>query len=137
VIDGQDIRTLLCGQPDAVSPHMVHYCYGPGDELQAVRDRKWKLHFPHRYRTLAGRTGGAGGIPVAYSMATIGLELFDLEQDPGETTNVADRFPGEVARLQALAEQARSDLGDTLTDRTGAAVRPAGRLAPDDARLVW
>ncbi|MCU0962267.1 MAG: sulfatase [Pirellulaceae bacterium] len=136
-IDGHDIRALLFAQPGALSPHPVHYCYGPGDELQAVRDRKWKLHLPHRYRTLAGRPGGTGGVPVAYSTATIGLELFDLEHDPGETTNVADRFPEEVARLQALAEQARHDLGDTLTNRTGAGVRPAGRLALDDPRLVW
>lgn len=137
VIDGLDIRPLLFGEPGAVSPHQVHYCYGSGGELQAVRDRKWKLHFPHRYRTLAGRPGGTGGLPVPYSMAEIGLELFDLEQDPGETTNVADQFPDEVARLQALAEQARRELGDALTNRTGDAIRPAGQLEPGDARLEW
>jgi arylsulfatase A len=136
-IDGKDLRPLMFAQPGARSPHDVFYCYYADGELQAVRDRQWKLHFPHSYRTLAGQPGGTGGIPSQYSTAAIGLELFDLKTDPGETTNVAGPHPDEVARLQQLAERARDELGDKLTEREGREVRPAARLETGDEKLVW
>jgi arylsulfatase A-like enzyme len=135
--DGKDIRPLMMGEPGAVSPHAAYYQYYGGGQLQAVRDRRWKLHFPHGYRTLSGRPGGTGGAPVDYEQARIGLELFDLQHDVGETTDVAAQHPDVVARLQAAAEAARADLGDSLTGRTGSGVRPAGRLTADDQRLAW
>ena len=55
-------------------------------------------------------------------------ELFDLVKDIGETTNVIEKHAEVVTRLQALAEKARADLGDSGTKRTGAGVRPPGRL---------
>ena len=73
---------------------------------------------------------------MPYSTATIGLELFDLQTDPGETTNVAESHPDEVARLQQLAERARDELGDKLTNRQGQEVRPAAQLEAGDEKLV-
>ena len=136
-IDGKDIRPLMFGKPMARSPHAAFYCYYRGGQLQAVRDRQWKLHFPHAYRTLAGRAGGAEGKPVRYSQAKTGLELYDLKNDIGETTNVADQHPEIVTRLQQLASDARDDLGDRLNKRAGKGIRPAGKLQPGDPRLVW
>jgi len=127
IIDGRSILPLLEARPGAKSPREAQYFFW-GRALQAVRSGKWKLHFPHGYRTLAGREGGTGGRPVPYSQAKIGLELFDLENDIGETTNVADAHPEVVARLQALAEKARADLGDSATRRNGKNVREPGRL---------
>jgi arylsulfatase A-like enzyme len=126
VIDGRDIWPLVSGAPGAASPHEVVYCYYDG-QLHAVRDRRWKLFFPHEYRTLAGRPGGTGGKPVAYDQQTIGHELFDLKNDVGETTNVADLHPEIVSRLEAAAEHARTALGDSLASRTGSEIRPAGQ----------
>ena len=86
------------------------------------------MHLPHRYRTLAGKLPGNDGHSVAYNQAEIGLELFDLQHDVGETTNVAEQYPVIVARLLADAEVARQKLGDRLTKRVGSEVRPAGVL---------
>ena len=86
---------------------------------------------------MAGKPGGTEGAPKPYSRAEIGLSLFDLANDPGETTDVAAEHPEIVARLQRLAEAAREDLGDTLTEAKGKGRRPAGKLGPDDARLDW
>ncbi|WP_442482329.1 sulfatase family protein [Aeoliella sp. SH292] len=126
-IDGKNLWPLLTGEADAQSPHESFYCYYDG-ELRAVRDRQWKLHLPHQYRTLDGRAGGTGGATVEYSQARIGEELFDLKNDPGETANVAEKHPEIVERLREMAATARRDLGDTLTKTKGTNKRPPGRI---------
>ncbi len=136
-IDGRDIRALLFAADGAVSPHAAFYCYYGGGQLQAVRDQRWKLVFPHRYPSLGGRPGGKNGRPADYETRRCELELYDLQNDPGEQHDVRADHPDEVDRLQRLAEIARADLGDSLQDRTGTGVRPAGRLLDGDARLVW
>jgi len=136
-IDGLDIGPLLFGEAGACTPHTLFCCYYAAGQLQAVRDGRFKLHFPHDYATLGGKPGGREGAPAPYTTATIGLELFDLRADPGETTDVAAQHPEVVDRLQQLAAAARAELGDALQKTSGSGVRAAGRLGPGDARLVW
>ncbi|MGQ9913833.1 MAG: sulfatase family protein [Thermogutta sp.] len=135
-IDGLSILPLIRGDAGAKSPHQALYFYW-GRELHAVRSGKWKLHFPHQYRTLAGRPGGTGGEPVPYEQASIGLSLFDLEADPGETTNVAELYPEVVREIEALADAMRKDLGDASRQMTGKGARPAGTLQEGDPRFHW
>lgn len=135
-IDGKDIRPLIFGQEGAESPHDAFYCYYKGGELQAVRNDRFKLVFPHKYRTLKGHPGGFGGRPIPYQQDTVRvLTLFDLDADVSETTNVISQHPDVVRQLQAAAEVAREDLGDKLTKRKGTGIRPAGQLGPGDERL--
>ena len=126
-IDGLDIWPLMSGQPGAKGPHEA-LCFYWGRHLQGLRSGKWKLHFPHGYRTMAGRPGGKGGKPTSYSQGKTGLALYDLESDIAEATNVADKHPDVVARLKALADKAREDLGDSATKQRGKGVRQPGRL---------
>jgi arylsulfatase A-like enzyme len=116
-IDGKDISALLTG--DAKSPHEAYYFYY-GNQLQAVRQGKWKLHFPHGYRTMAGEPGGTGGIPTNYSQAKIALSLFDLHSDISESKNVKDVFPKITNRLKSLGEKFNKELQKSK--------RPAGRI---------
>ena len=127
-IDGKDIRPLMFGETGVKSPHESFYLYYGGGQLQGVRDRRWKLVFPHKYRTMDGKPGGTGGTPNRYTQKTCGLELYDLKNDIGETNNLVDEKPEIVERLQRYAEQARQDLGDKLTNRKGSGTRPAGIL---------
>jgi arylsulfatase A-like enzyme len=120
IIDGRDIWPLLSGDRNARSPHDALYFYW-GQELQAIRSGTWKLHLPHPYQSLDA--AGNDGQPGKYVRKEIDLSLFDLEKDPGETTNVADRNPAVVKQLLEYAERARDDLGDSLTKRTGKNVR--------------
>ena len=124
IIDGRDIWPLVAGQRDAQDPHDAFYFYW-GTELHAIRSGKWKLHLAHPYQSL--KLAGADGRPGEYERKVIELSLFDLDQDPGESTNVAGTNPDVVKQLLEYAERARADLGDSLTKRTGANVRPAGR----------
>ena len=136
-IDGKDITPLMFAEPDALSPHQAFTCYYGGGQLQAIRDRQWKLHFPHQYRTLAGRAGGTGGQPVNYENARMELALYDLKADISESRNVAEEHPEVVARLMKAAEASRVELGDTLQKRKGNGNRPAGKMEPQDRRLEW
>ncbi len=115
IIDGKDIWPLMTGQPGATSPHEAFYYYRD-DRLQAVRSGQWKLHVYRPEWEPNFRHG-------VYEPL-----LYDLENDIGETTNVAHKYPEVVKRLQALAEKARSDMGDAATDRKGSNVRPIGHL---------
>jgi arylsulfatase A-like enzyme len=135
-IDGVDIRPLLFGEAKT-SPRDYFFGYYAGGQLQTVRSERFKLHFPHAYRTLAGREGGSGGMPVGYSQAKIEKALFDLDADVGESRNVAEQFPEVVAELEAAAEAMRSDLGDKLTGRKPEGTRGPGRLEPGDPTLQW
>jgi arylsulfatase A len=135
-IDGKNIWPLMSAQPAAKSPHEAYYFYW-GNHLQAVRMGRWKLHFPHGYRTLAGHPGGQGGTPVPYQQGKIDLALFDLDKDPGEATNVADQHPDVVAQIKKLADRMRAELGDSATKQKGSGVREPGRLQPGDPRFHW
>jgi arylsulfatase A len=128
-IDGLDIWPLLKGEPNAKNPHDAYFFYYNNNELQAVRSGNWKLILPHTYRTLGTQPKAKDGLPVKYSNVKVGLELYDLANDAGEKTNVADQHPDVVKRLEALAEQSRADLGDRLTNRVGNGVREPGRIA--------
>ncbi|MFA6547199.1 MAG: sulfatase [Limisphaerales bacterium] len=130
-IDGLDVWPLLAGATGAKNPHDAYYSYYANNELQAMfsPDGRWKLQLPHGYRSLGGRPGGRDGVPAKYEQAKITEpQLYDLRDDIGEKTDVASSNPAVVQRLLVLAEQARADLGDSLTRRQGAGVREPGRL---------
>jgi len=126
IIDGRDIWPLMSGQPGAKTPHAVFYYYW-NLGLEAVRAGEWKLHLPHEYRTLTGERG-TNGQPGPYKQAHTDLALYNVAEDVGEQHDVAAQHPDVVKRLEALAEEARKDLGDSLTGRPGANRRQPGRL---------
>jgi len=123
-IDGKDIRPLLFGEKDAVSPHDAIPIYYER-QLQAIRDNRWKLVFPHRYRTMDGQEPGKDGIPGRFAHREIPLVLYDLTNDIGETTDVSAEYPDIVQRLQKAADAFIADLGNG--DQKGPGVRPSGR----------
>ena len=127
-IDGLDIWPLIIGTEGARSPHQAYFFYNRRNELQALRSGRWKLHLPHMYWTLGGREPGSGGSPGRYSYVETQLGLYDLHSDIGEANNVAAEHLQVVERLLALAELARKDMGDSLTDRQGENVREPGRV---------
>jgi arylsulfatase A-like enzyme len=83
VIDGKDITALLREPGKARSPHKAFFYYHYST-LRAVRSGPWKLH-----------TSG---------------ELYNLDEDIGETKNIAGQHPEVVKRLKRLLEQCRADL---------------------------
>lgn len=123
-IDGVDIFPLMRG--DAAANPRERYWYYYGQTLCAVREGKWKLQLPHTTRSYEGCTPGRDGFPGPTVNRKVGLALYDLDADIGESTDVASQHADVVARLQAVAAEARADLGDG--GKPGPGVRPPRKL---------
>ncbi len=127
-IDGKSIRDIWTGESNQ-SPHEAYYFYYHVNELHGIRYGKWKMYYPHKYRSLNGRKGGKDGLPVDYDYNTIDqIELYDLSKDISETTDVANEYPDIVAKIQTLGNEIRNELGDSLTDKIGTGNRPVGKI---------
>lgn len=114
-IDGRSIRPLIEGT-ETVSPHdyYYYYCY---TQLAAIRDTRWKLVLPRRDNPDSNWMSFWN----RWQDRVDELELYDLDNDPEETTNVAPRHPEVVQRLLQQVEVARAELGDK--DRIGSGAR--------------
>ena len=115
IIDGRDIGPLLHGTAGASSPTEAFYYYAH-TRLEAVRSGRWKLHLSRP----ENKPWSVFGAPAETAELAEPL-LFDLAADIGERNNIAAQNPQVVARLLALAEKARADIGDF--DRVGAGAR--------------
>ena len=107
IIDGKDIWDLIIGVPGAHSPYDAFYYYWL-DNLEAIRVGPWKLHISRN------------GQPIC--------ELYNLEKDIGETTNVAKEHPDIVKMIMEKADLIRKDIGDAVVGAEGDNTRPIGRV---------
>ncbi len=92
-IDGISFLPLLQGMTDRQRQHK--YLYWELNAVggkQAIRKGKWK----------AVKLNVSNDQPVL-------TELYNLETDPGESTNVADRYPGVLEEILPLFNEARDD----------------------------
>jgi arylsulfatase len=101
-VDGHDISARLKGEAPqakaASAGRRPFFYYGPRHELHAVRHGRWKLHVKTSSQT--GIDYFDGALPL----------LFDLEQDPGEKWNLADRYPDVVAGLLVVIDAHRAEV---------------------------
>ena len=137
VIDGEDISHLLQGD-FAKAKRENHYLYFHLNHLQAVRVGKWKLILPRpEDPPWLGRQARNPHIHPRDDGEVVAPFLVDLEQDVGETTNVADEHPDVVRRLQSIVASAREDIGDY--DRVGKNVRFFDPLdqRPSKPSVTW
>ncbi len=95
-LDGQDLsETLRSGAP---SPRDTVFYYR-GAALAGVRHRAFKLHL-----SMAAGSGAAGATPIP-APANPAWELYNLDEDPSEKFNLADRYPDVVRELRAMMEK--------------------------------
>ena len=126
VIDGKSAWSLLTGKTNE-SPQEAYFFYYRVNELFGVRYGKWKLYFPHTYRTMNGQTPGKDGLPGEYKMVDLKqIELYDLESDASETNNVAASNAKVIATIKKLADDMRTRLGDSLMGMEGLENRAPG-----------
>ena len=130
VLDGRNILRLLTS--NAKSPH--EFIFGhQNSKLATIRDARWKLHLlsASQMKLKPGPDGKwldprtPDGVTIlapfeqynldAHPGLTTGVEpakmqLFDLQNDPGEQVDVAAQHPDEVKRLQAAHDVMNKDV---------------------------
>ncbi|MEE2642989.1 MAG: sulfatase [Planctomycetota bacterium] len=84
VLDGKDILDVLT-KPDGKTPH-DRFFYQQGGKLRAVRSGNWKLF--------------------------VSGELYNLESDLGEKTDLAGQHPAIVRRLDAMLVAFKKDIAE-------------------------
>ncbi len=135
-LDGEDISRLLAGRFDEARMEKVYYYY-LRTTLQAVRQGKWKLHLPRpakrpwlapfaQNKHIHPKDDAAFGEPL----------LYDLESDVSETTNVAQANPKVAKQLLAIAEKARTEIGDYNRIGSGARFFDEGVHRPDVKKWI-
>ena len=112
-LDGTDAADFLAGKAEG-SPR-DEYLYYTGCLLTGIRKDNWRLVLP-RPANPPG-TGWWGRMIEAIPA----IQLYDLENDPGESKDVAKDHPEVVKQLLARVEEVREDLGDI--DKTGSGAR--------------
>lgn len=123
-IDGKDAWKVIAGEQDQPVQEAYYFFYRR-NSLEAMRMGRWKLQFPHQWRdskTSPANDGHAG----KYVTQECGLELYDLESDPGESKDVSSVYPEIVKKMQALADLKREELGDDLKKVQGKENRQPG-----------
>ncbi len=105
IIDGKNIADIWQGEEGAAPAHDAFFYYFFG-RLEAVRTKKWKLHFTKGEKECN--------------------ELYDLSEDVSEANNVYDKFPNIVKELTEVANKKRIELGDSLLGIKGTQRRPHG-----------
>jgi arylsulfatase A-like enzyme len=127
-IDGVNILPLLKNDKNA-NPREIFYYYFRENNLEAVRWKNWKLVFPHPGRSYEGFEPGRNGLPGELAR-NFSFEngLFNLRRDPGERYNLIEFYPEVVHKLEQIAKEARSDLGDNLTGAEGMNRRQPGKI---------
>jgi uncharacterized sulfatase len=103
-IDGKDIWPLLTGRRQSPHDQLVHFV---NDQPVAIRTQRWRL------------VSRAWYLNYFAPLNQFGAELlFDMAEDPGETRNLADRYPETLSDLRARLKAAEADLGGTPQLRT-------------------
>ncbi len=121
VIDGRDLSALLLGQ-SKTSPREAHY-YFASYSLQAVRQGPWKL--------AVAAQGEMKGKELPDDVKGNTPRLYNLDEEIGERTNLAEKHPEVVARLQGLIAAMDAEIGGNAPK----ARRPAGEVK--DAKTLY
>jgi len=98
ILDGYDQSAYITGK-SSKSARKVFY-YHVKNEVHAVRQGKWKLLLPDRKLHFAYTNDPPITTP----------ELYNLENDISEKTNLAEKYPQKVKRLLNLAKKAPEDV---------------------------
>ncbi len=105
-IDGINMSKLFFSN-GSKSKREIFFYYNE-DDLEAVRYKNWKLHIKKEGEKVN--------------------ELYDLNNDIGETTNLFDKNKLVVEELSHYLENCRNELGDKSMSIKGKEVRPATRI---------
>ena len=120
-VDGSRLQTLLTGKSDTSRPEqfLMHYPHGKhrSNYFTVWRDGDWKVI----YHTLPEKETTGGHIQFEGG----NYQLFNLAEDPFESTNLADNKPEELKRMmEALISQLKAHDAVYPVDDEGKVLQP-------------
>lgn len=106
--DSQNLLPALLGQSDQGREVIVQQ--GAGSQLYGIRFGNWKLIPAANNRpAFLERKHNERKNPLTTPQVGTGAYLFNLEEDPGETTNLAGKYPDKVRELTELLKKIREE----------------------------
>lgn len=103
-IDGQDVSGYITNEASKNKDQSApFFYYGLDNELMAIRQGKWKLH-----------TKTYSQLKIDYFKGELPL-LFNIEEDPSEKYNLANRHPEVVEQLTKLISLHQQEVKETGT----------------------
>jgi len=123
VLDGRDITTLMF-HADAPPVRDTQLYFTGASKLSAIRHGDWKLFVASPSKKADAKKNNAKKAKATKSANNSddvpALALFDLGNDPYETSDVASQHPDIVAKLRALADASENEIDEHR--------RPAGEV---------
>lgn len=99
IFDGYDISPVMFGTgPD---PRDIVYYYGGGAQIYAIRKGAYKAHF-----IIQPESGGTPEEKIVQDTPV----LYNLNVDPSERFNIADKHPEIIAEIKRVLEKHLSTL---------------------------
>lgn len=100
-IDGSDISPVLLGRPETFHRHQpLFWYYSNSRPIVAMRDAKYSLVADPAEDLKTNNVFDEKLIPRLKRLGFGNYQLYDLEQDPGQTTNLAQKDPPLLDRLK-------------------------------------
>ena len=106
-IDSLDFSNVMYSPINSKSPRETFFYYKQNN-LEAVRNKKWKLHQQKDGKKVS--------------------ELYNLENDISEKNNVYEKYPEIVLELQKLLDECAKELGDEFSGIQGSDIRLPGKV---------
>jgi len=106
-IDSLDFSNVMYSPINSKSPRETFFYYKQNN-LEAVRNKKWKLHQQKDGKKVS--------------------ELYNLENDISEKNNVYEKHPEIVLELQKLLDECAKELGDEFSGIQGSDIRLPGKV---------
>jgi len=103
-VQGRSLKPLLQGETKRHRDEIVVE-YAPNEEI-LIRDERYKLIYER------GKTRRTDGYDTGRPLPGPNFRLFDLEEDPQERTNLADR-PEQAERVKRMTEMLANHLRET------------------------
>lgn len=100
-LDGSDLSSVLTGKGDKFARHQPLFWHlQKSRPIVAMRDGQYSLVADPDYELSTNNMFQEAWIPKVKSGGYRNFQLFDLANDPKQTTNIADKHPALLARLK-------------------------------------
>jgi arylsulfatase A-like enzyme len=110
-LDGSSLLPVLSGQQHRKEPDLAYYSDG---ELQAYRSGDWKLKLPYK-----SKLPSWAWVFIPGAVSNHELLLFNVRDDPNETTNLVSEYPEKAEQLQLAINTFKQSLGELPAKQPG------------------